>query len=278
MTNKRVDHAIAMITKPNAIFNEVTLSVEESIESLIRFTQSDSQKLHSVHKLNAAMSEFLHSLERLATGFLDPAIITPQSLDEVLNYIQIQFNSKWRFRNRRRQKKLSEGRFATFGRLIKIIKDFRRLVKNWVILTVHNFGQKDVSLPVCWTKAESLRLWWVVGDCSMLVVQHVQRPGFRTMLLFAGWWDRRRQMIASGASVPIVQPGCRVPSNSLVHSRGEICMWVDITWTSPFTGRVASVASLSCDLWWDRIFQSRCGWVVVQWIDSPVYNSSFQSG
>ena len=79
-------------------------------------------------------------------------------------------------------------------------------------------------LTVFWTQAESLRLWWEVEDYSMLEVQHVRRPGRRTMLLFAGWWDRRLRLVASGASVPIVQPECRVPSNSLVYSRG----WKDL--------------------------------------------------
>ena len=42
-----------------------------------------------MNKLNAAITEFLHSLERLATGLLDPALITPDHLDEVLQDIEI---------------------------------------------------------------------------------------------------------------------------------------------------------------------------------------------
>ena len=103
-------------------------------------------------------------------------------------------------------------------------------------------------------------------DCSMHEVQRVRRRGRRTMLLFSGWSDRRLHLIASGASVPIVQQDCRVPSDSLVHSRGEICMWVDIAWTSPVAERVASVASLACGLWCGRIFWDRIqSWLLHSW-------------
>ena len=99
VTNKRVDHAIAMITEQNEIFHAFSLSVDKSLETLIKFTQTVFQKLHSVHKMNTAMSEFLHSLQRLATGFLDPAIITPQSLDKVLNDIDKHLQNNFPFLN-----------------------------------------------------------------------------------------------------------------------------------------------------------------------------------
>ena len=45
------------------------------------------------------MSEFLHSLERLATGFLYPTIVTPQSLDKVLNDIEKHLQDNFPFLN-----------------------------------------------------------------------------------------------------------------------------------------------------------------------------------
>ena len=139
-------------------------------------------------------------------------------------------------------------------------------VKKWVILTVHNFVQRGVFLTVFWTQAESLRLWWKMEDCSMREVQHAQRRGRRTMLLFSGWSDHRLQLIASGVSVPIVQLDCRVPSDSLVHTRGEIYMWADITWTSPVAERAASVGSLACGMWCGHIFWDHIqSWLLHSW-------------
>ena len=63
--------------------------MDHTIEKLIQFTQILFQKLYSINKMNAAMSEYLQSLERLTTGMLDPAIISPEHLDQVLNDIEL---------------------------------------------------------------------------------------------------------------------------------------------------------------------------------------------
>ena len=89
VTNKRLDHAMSLIQEQNKIFQDFSSTVEKSLETLIEITQLIFQKSYSVNKLNAAITEYLHSLERLATGLLDPALITPDHLDKVLQDIEV---------------------------------------------------------------------------------------------------------------------------------------------------------------------------------------------
>ena len=63
-------------------------------------------------------------------------------------------------------------------------------VKKEVLLAVHNFAQRCVSLTVFWTETESLRVWWMMEDCSMREAKRVRRPGRRTILLFSEWSDQ----------------------------------------------------------------------------------------
>ena len=70
VTNERVDHAMNMIQEQNTLFRVFWSSVDHTIEKLIQFTQILYQKFNSVDKMNSAMSEYLHSLERLTTGMI----------------------------------------------------------------------------------------------------------------------------------------------------------------------------------------------------------------
>ena len=89
VTNKRVDTVMTLIQEQNALFKNFSSAVDNTIEKLIDFTQILFQKLYSINKMNAAMTEYLQSLERLTTGMLDPAIISPEHLDRVLTDIEL---------------------------------------------------------------------------------------------------------------------------------------------------------------------------------------------
>ena len=88
ITNKRIDHAMAQLHEQNAMFHDFSVNMGRTMETMIKLTQVLFRKLYSATKLTSAMTEYLHSLERLSTGFLDPALITPSHLDQVLNNIQ----------------------------------------------------------------------------------------------------------------------------------------------------------------------------------------------
>ena len=108
-------------------------------------------------------------------------------------------------------------------------------------MTVHDIAQRGVSLTDLWTQAVSAalmtdrRLFHAWGPAparakarspnAVVVLEMIRSPTAA---------DRKRCL---GSDRATSQPYCRGLPDSLVHSRGEICLWVDITWTSPVAER-----------------------------------------
>ena len=82
---------MSLFQEQNKNFQDFLSTVEKSMETLIEITQLLFSKIifGEQLKLNAAITEYLHSLERLATGLLDPALITHDHLDKVLQDIEV---------------------------------------------------------------------------------------------------------------------------------------------------------------------------------------------
>ena len=87
LSNVRINNVVNHIHDQNQVLLDMTIAHDRSLHSLANFTLLLFQKLHLFNKLSSDMAEHLQALERLSSGILEPSIISPAALDNVLNHI-----------------------------------------------------------------------------------------------------------------------------------------------------------------------------------------------